>query len=223
MLAANFEMQIFREGDPGERTRLQFLASRAIRRNAQEIWVPFVELANHSVNGIRFGAEPLGNLQLAGKAQGEIFLDYGPLDPLGTFRKFVVAAALPQAFSLPLKTNVGTRSLTILRNTPVKRKGAGFDMPELWSKSGELFLSHMMIGNSKFPGASRGIFCSLMRDAGASAADEAFDRVLHRNKVRFLGLLGALEPLQGEMVTRLRRMVHLQLEAMAHCVGTRAY
>ena len=82
-------------------------------------------------------------------------------------------------------------------------------------------LSYLMIGNPKFPRLSRGIFRTLMKQAGAPNLDEVFDFILHFNRTRFLGLLAALEPLGGEMAVTLRKMARLQLERMSHCIGTR--
>jgi hypothetical protein len=118
---------------------------------------------------------------------------------------------------------LGAIDLSIGRNVTAKTERAGFALPEMKSEAGELSLSHLMVGNSNFPRASRGIFYTLMREAGAAGSAETFDRVLNFNKTTFLQLLEALEPLNGEMVRRLRNMAHCQLEALSHCVGTREF
>jgi hypothetical protein len=39
--------------------------------------------------------------------------------------------------------------------------------------------------------------------------------------MRLLQLLGALEPHRGEAVIALRKVAHIQLERISHCIGTR--
>ena len=52
-------------------------------------------------------------------------------------------------------------------------------------------------------------------------SDEVFDQILRSNALTFIKLLQALEPHEGEMISKLRTMARYQLEAMAHCVGSR--
>jgi hypothetical protein len=84
-----------------------------------------------------------------------------------------------------------------------------------------LTLSYLTIGSSRNPRLSRGIFRTLMREAGIENPDEGFDEVLCYNRRGFLGLLAALEPHEAPMITNLRRMARYQLAAMTHCVGAR--
>jgi hypothetical protein len=51
--------------------------------------------------------------------------------------------------------------------------------------------------------------------------DEVFDFILRFNALKFLELLELLEPHDGELVVTLRRVARYQLEAMAHCIGSR--
>jgi hypothetical protein len=62
-----------------------------------------------------------------------------------------------------------------------------------------------------------------MHEAKIQGAAEAFDIVLLFNKRKFLHLLELLEPLQGDMITRLRQMALFQLEALVHCIGRRRF
>lgn len=220
-LVADFAMQEFFEGTRAERIQGYFLRSRAVMWNGTSVIVPFIELARRCENATVLGSHEPGHLRIEGEVPGEIFVAFGRQDPLGIFRKFGLPAARLHAFSLPVRTKVGTADLTIGRNPAAKEERAGFVIPQMKSESGELFLSHLMLGNSTFPRASRGIFYTLMREAGVTGSDEAFDRVLQFNKGAFLRLLEMLEPLRGEIITRLRRMAHFQLGALAHCVGAR--
>jgi hypothetical protein len=221
MLATDFAMGHLVEGNRAERIRRQFLRGRAIDRDHNKYLIPIIEFASRGGGGVACTSDELGHLQIRGEGHGEISIPFGPHDALGVFRKFGTASARPHAFSLPLKTKVGTTDLTIGRDLTAKTERAHFALPEMKFESGELLLSHLMVGNSHFPRASRGIFDTLMREAAVRGAAEAFDLVLYINRGKFLHLLELLEPLHGEMIVRLRRMATFQLEALTHCTGTR--
>ncbi|HEY3638105.1 MAG TPA: hypothetical protein VGK90_08115 [Rhizomicrobium sp.] len=219
-LAGVFGMRELVEDGNAESIRRQFLRNRMIYWNNKQIFAPIVELARRGENGIPISSDQHGSLVLEGRTDGEIFLTYGPHDSLGIFRRHGVAVARPHAFSLPFTTKIGSMGLSIGRNVTARRERDGVAMPLLSSQSGDHYLSHLMVGNAKFPRLSRGIFEALMREAGIADSAQLFDRVMHFNRGRFLQLLGALEPLRGDMVARLRSMVLFQLEALSHCVGT---
>jgi len=222
-LARDFTPQDLLEGTRRAGVQRQFLRSRMIFWNNRQIFAPFVELANRSAKGTPLRSDQQDNLVLEGKSADEILVSYGPQDALGIFRRYGIPIARPHSISLPMKVKVGNADLTIARNLTMKAERGGFAIPVMTSTDGEISLSHLMIGNSNFQRASRGIFYGLMREAGVSGAEEAFDRILHFNRQKFLQLLEALEPLNGELVRRLRMMAHFQLEAMTHCIGTREF
>lgn len=222
-VGADFAMQDVLEGDFTERTHAFFLRSRAINWKGESAVIPFVDLANRGNEGFSWNSDQHGALEIVGHARGEIILAFGAQDSLGIFRKFAMAATRPVAFSLPMTASIGSTELTIGRNVMIKTGRAGFAMPEINREPGKIFLSHLMLGNSNFPRAPRGMFETLMREAGLTGSGEAFDRVLHANRKKFLDLLEALEPLHGEMVAMLRSMACFQLEALFHCVGTRGF
>jgi hypothetical protein len=220
LLSTDFEMRDFLEGGREPRTQSRFLHSRAIEWNGADVLVPLIELANHGTDGSGYCADPQNGLQIQGCARGEILVDYGRRDSFDIFRAFGFAIARPCAYSRPLKAKVGTADLVIAgKSAGIEREDCR--IPEMQVKGGAIFLSHLMIGNADSPGLSRGIFCALMREAGTSGAELAFDVILYANRGKFLNLLETLEPHRGEMITMLRRMAHFQLEAMAHSVGTR--
>lgn len=221
ILIKNFAMSDLLEGDPAKRTRGQFLRSRMIGWNGRSVLMPLIELANCGTDGVLYRADSEGRLLIEGESHGEILVNYGPYDSFNIFHGFGFATARPRANSLPLTTKIGTVDLAIDWLAAAKTERANISMPKMRFEHGKIFLSHLMIGNTKSPRLCRGIFYTLMREAGATGADEAFDRILSANKLAFLGLLEALEPHRGEMVSTLRKLAHLQLESMAHCVGSR--
>jgi hypothetical protein len=220
LLIADFAMGELLEGNPVERTRKRFLTSRLIEWNGRDVVMPLIELANHHPMGFaytRLGAD----LQVQGNARDEVLACYTAQDSFGIFCGFGFAYPQPGAFSLPTNVTMEARELRIERDASRRVKRGDVWTPQINSRGNKLVLSFLMIGNPKSPKLSRGTFCGLMRQAGVSAPDEAFDLIVHVNAMKFLKLLGALAPHQGEMIVTLRKMARYQLEAMAHCIGTR--
>jgi hypothetical protein len=221
VLAGDFGLDEFVAGDPIQRTRKRFLKSRMIEQKGREVLMPLLELANQGPAGFPYTSEAGGALQVEGSTPGEILVSYGPHDGFGIFFTFGFAAQQPHAFSLPMKTKSGALQLRIEWDTDKHDKRGDVPTPQMRVEGDERVLSYLMIGHPKFPQLSRGIFQTLMRDAGVQNADEIFERILYFNRQRFLKLLATLEPHRGDVVATLRRMARYQLVAMTHCVGTR--
>jgi hypothetical protein len=220
LLIADFGMGELVEGDPIERTRQKFLKSRLIEWKGRDVAMPLIELANHDPSGPPY--EQTGSdLQIRGPAGGEILVCYGPQDSFAMFCGFGFAYPQPGAFSLPINVTIGARELRIERDASRRVRRGEVWTPQIQSKGNRIELSFLMIGNPKFPRLSRGTFCALLQQAGVQSAEEVFDLILHMNSVKFLKLIEVLEPHQGEMIFALRKMARYQLEAMAHCIGTR--
>jgi hypothetical protein len=183
--------------------------------------MPLMELANYSENGLGYSRGERDSLEVRGTPQDEVFVRYGRHDTFAMFYTFGFVAPKSHAHSLPMRTRLQKMELTIEWNTRVQLRRGEFLIPQLRRDGGSLTLSYLAIGDAKFPRLSRGTFQTLMREAGVQNPDEAFDFILHYNRKKFLGLLAALEPHNGQMVDTLRRMARHQLEAMTRCIGTR--
>lgn len=220
LLITEFAMGELFEGDPVERGLKKFLRSRLIEWKGRDVAMPLIELANHHAAGLPY-EQTDAYLQIRGTAPDEILACYGGQDSLGIFMGFGFAYPQPGAFSLPMNMTIGARELRIERDASRRvRRGQAWT-PQTHSKGKKLELSFLMIGNPTFPRLSRGTFCALMRQAGVEPADEAFDLILHVNARKYLQLLEVLERHHGDMICALRKMARYQLEAMAHCIGTR--
>jgi hypothetical protein len=220
ILIEDFELRELFEGDPAARAQTRFLDSRVIRNQENLNFImPLIELANHGSTGLNYEFDE--GLQIRGKCNGEVLASYGVKDPFAIFRSFGFASPEPGAFSLPV--NVNPRPPEILvqldPSRTVKRGDTWF--PQMERRNGRIELSFLIIGHARYPHLSRGIFRTLMREAGASDPDDLFDRILSFNWGKFLNLLAALEPYEGEMITTLRKVARYQLEAMSHCIGSR--
>jgi len=221
ILVTDFGMSRLIDGDRAERISRYFLRSRTIRWNSENVLMPLIDLINFRSDGMRLSSDPEGHVQIEGDARGEILVAHGLHDSLGTFNKFGFASARPHAYSLPMRTKVGTSELAIGRNVMANARRDGFAIPEMRSEGTGLHLSYLMIGHPRSPRLSRGIFDALMREANTSGAQAAFDTILLVNRTKFLRLLETLEPHDGELIRQLRMMAYFQLEAMTHCVGSR--
>jgi len=221
LLTAKFGMGEAIEGDLAERTGKRFLRSRVIDWDKRVVVMPLVELANHHAYGLPYQSDELGRLYIQGSVSGEVFASYGSRDTFGIFSIFGFVTAQPQAYSVPMTAKTGIGDLRIEWNTNDDTKRGDFLVPRLTADGSNLVLSYLMIGNSKFMRLSRGIFQTLMKEAGVPDPDEVFDFILHFNRRRFLNLLVALEQSSAKMAVTLREMAHTQLECISYCIGRR--
>jgi hypothetical protein len=221
VLIAGFGMGEFLEGEREERIRRWFLRSRLKTWNGRSVLIPIMELAGRDAEGLTFRADAGGNLQIEGRVRDEILVNHGPIDAFGFFRSTGLARRQPQAFSLPLQLNIEDRKLRIDRNLSARVVRGSVHAPMVQGARDELVFSYLMIGSLNNPRLSRPIFTALAQESGISDVNDAFDKILYFNRLRFLELLAALEPYEGGMIAALRRMARHQLEAMAFCIGTR--
>jgi hypothetical protein len=197
----------------------QFIASRQIAFGTRTVLMPVLDLANH---GAGAGFRVQDGLVLQGTPKGEVLVSYTDMDSYGLFLSWGFVAEQPQALSIALSGNVGAVPLKVDRLFEQLKAADRVGMPKLSRQGSGVVLDYLMIGNRNFPRLARGIFYKKMREAGLTGFEEAFDLVQHVNRMHFLGLLGALEDVDGAMVDMLRRMARLQLQAMSHHWGVRA-
>jgi hypothetical protein len=219
LLTADFGMGALFIGDPVERAQKLFLGFRAVQNGDRVFLPPLIELARHSAAGLTL--ELAHGLQIQGHCDGEVLISHGVYDSISKFRPFGSEGREPGAFSLPVNVAGGVPEVTIGRDFGRSVKRGKDWVPIVERGEGSIELSYLMIGHSKFPRLSRGIFRTLTREAGVNDPDDIFDRILNFNWNKFLNLLAVLEPFEGEMITTLRKMARYQLDAMSHCIGSR--
>jgi hypothetical protein len=216
-----FGMADLFDSDSAERTKAWFLRSRRFRLKSRDWFVPVAELARHDAQGLTPTSDSPGGLQIQGTVSGAVFVSRGAYDTLGAFCNFDIVAPQDQAYSLPLNVKGSATDIIIRRNPSNAVKRGAFVVPLIVSNQNTLTFSYLMIGHPKFPRLSRGIFLALVRDTQIAKPNETFDRVLFANRMKFLKLIGALEPHGGEIVIALRKAAHIQLERISHCIGKR--
>jgi hypothetical protein len=219
-LMAQFGLPDLLEGDAEERTRKHFLRRRMIVWNGRPVLAPIAELINHRPDAVPYGGASF--LEIEGRAGDEIFVSYRPADAFDCFRRFGFASPEPGAFCLGMKTKIGQFELVIKRDVGHAAHDAVIT-PQVERDRDRLVLSFLLLGHPGFPRMPRGTFRALMRRADFTngEADEAFDRILRFNRLRFVKLLEALAPHDGKLLATLRKMARLQLEAMSWCIGAR--
>jgi hypothetical protein len=197
----------------------KFIGARCIRYRDRTVVMPIVELANHGA-GPAYSAHD--GVALRGTFGGEVLVRYGSFDPHGMFVVWGFAVEQPQAFSIAVGGKVGQTPVRIMRDLGNLAPSAQYWIPQHAAADGAAQLQFLMIGSKNFPRLCRGIFYKLMRDAGLSGYEEAFDTIHHINRLHFLNLLAAMEAFDGPMALSLRRMARFQLETMSYSYGVRA-
>jgi hypothetical protein len=197
----------------------RFIAARCIRHRDRNVVMPIVELANHGVGPTFVTAN---GVTVEGIFSGEVLVRYASFDPHGMFVVFGFAAEQPQAFSIALGGKVGKNPVAIGRDLGNLSPAAQYWVPQHRMEAGTAKLQFLMIGNRQFPKLCRSVFYKIMREAGLSGFEEAFDTIGHANRLHFLNLLAAVEAIDGPMALSLRRMARFQLQAMSHCYGVSA-
>jgi len=218
LLAEEFGFKELLEGDPLERAEKRFLESRLLRWDGQDFIMPLIELANHDPAGLPYRKEE--DLNIQGKVKDEVLVVYGAHDTFSIFQTFGFVSIEPGAFSLPTRVQVEGGELLIFRDTGTAVQRGKIWAPQLGVTGPARSLSFLMIGHRSMPRQPRGVFRSLAREAHVAKPDECFDSVLQFNWAKFLRLLTALEPHDGEMVQTLRKMARIQLQAISHCMGS---
>ncbi len=217
LLAAEFHLGPMLAGSVAQRTRDRFLDSRVMTTKAGQMFMPVVELLNHSPFGTRFDSSD--GVTVGGVFEGEVLARYRAADAFAIFESWGFASREPAAFSLPLLLThaghaIGIRQATsqhVIRDREVS--------PEVVVSGKLISLSHLMLGHTRHPERPFRTFRRLMEEIGQTGARELFDAIRTTNVERFEGLQLALTGLDGSLAVVLRDMCRFQLEALASCDG----
>lgn len=221
LLENQFAMSDLFEGQPAERANERFLWSRRFQWNRRDWFVPVAELARHGDRGLASAVDSGGRFRIQGPVAGEVLVSRGAYDTLDAYFTFGRVEPQDQAYSLSVKYRDSAAEIRIRRSPAESATRRGFIVPKITPEEGALSFSFLMIGNVRSPRLSRGIFLDLARETLIANPAEAFDSALFVNRMLLLHLLGALEPHRGEAALALRRVAHIQLERISHCIGTR--
>lgn len=196
----------------------KFVASRRIEANGRSVLMPVLELANH---GPGDGFDTENGVSLTGIFPDEVLARYSDIDSYGLFTNWGIAHQQRQAMSIVLSGAIGQTPIRVEREIGDFNSAERPWIPGIAQSKDGILLDFLMIGNRQYPRLSKGIFHKLMRDAGLSGFEEAFETIQHVNRIHFLELLAALDGLHLPMARTLGRMARLQLQTMAFCAGVR--
>jgi hypothetical protein len=220
LLASDFGLAAFFQGDKTNRIQQHFLKSRMIGSKGRFVLMPVMELVNYSSNGAIFKYE--NGIAVTGRFADEILIHYLDVaDPFTVFSTWGFAHEEPFAFSLAMTMRLGNRRLIVQRQLLEKAPLGIARAPVVEADDKTVTLSHLMLGNARRPRLAKGVFYRILHNLGESNAEEAFDRIQHFNRMKFLQLLKALESHEGPVISTLRKMVIYQLQALSHCIGVR--
>lgn len=220
-LSKYFGRSIFSPEKSDESVLHRFLSSRRLRTSDnKKVLMPVLELANHDIDGSPFKFK--NGISLLGSFSDEIYARYNITDPLGSFATWGFSGTPHYAFSLPLKVSLGSHTILIKRNLSEKTLLSKVRVPIVSRDGNTITFSHLMIGNMRSPRRVRSIFQTLLKPFNVPKVDEAFDRIRGANLKRCIDILISLEDFEGESISALRRMAHLQLEAISNCYGKAA-
>lgn len=194
----------------------KFVNARCIHYRDRRVLMPVLELTNHG-DGPDF--LPRNGIGIQGVFPGEILTRYASYDPHGMFALFGFATEEPLAFGIALGGRVGQTSVQIGHDMSSFSSSVRHPSPRYWVEGQTVRLQFLMIGNKELPWLCKSMFYKIMRDAGLSGFEEAFETMRHANRLHFLSLLAAVEAVEGPMALSLRRMARFQLEAMSYCFG----
>ncbi len=200
-----------------EAVRERFVKSRCISIDDANHIMPMIELANHSSDGQSYDASR--GVTVSGRFEGEILVRYDFADTCLRFIHYGFISPERFAFCVPLSISQGGVTLTVRQDYHLNRQQDDVLIPLASLSGAQLTLSHLTLGDRKRPYSPRRVFQHVARRViDAPGAEELFDRVLMVNRDLFLRILAACEETEGPMVTSIRRMCRLQLEALSSCL-----
>lgn len=194
----------------------RFISTRCIHYGDHRVVMPIIELANHGYGPTYATHQGVG---IQGAFPGEVLVRYATFDPHGTFATWGFACEESQAFSIAIGGKVGNSLIHVHRELGALAPANTYWIPALSRDGSVARLPFLMLGNKQHPRLCKSIFYKIMRDAGFSGVEEAFDTIRHANRMHFLNLLAVIEDIDGPMVKTLRRMARFQLQALSYCYG----
>jgi len=216
-LGSQFGLRVMFGGSAAERAQKYFLRSRRIQSQGRPVVMPVVELVNHNPYADGFDFD--NGIAVKGTFPGEVFVRYNLADSIGVLMNWGFASEEPLALSLPMNITIGSRRLIIKRNIKESQKLENRKAPVVVREGDKVTLSYLILGNIRLPRQPKSVFHLLANDIGIPHTEDIFDRILHFNRMRVLGLLAHLNREESPIAATLREVCRYQLQAMSHCVG----
>ncbi|HTT99513.1 MAG TPA: hypothetical protein VMF58_15805, partial [Rhizomicrobium sp.] len=138
-----------------EAIQRHFLETRRIAYKGDDVLAPIVECANHGEDAIY---DATNGISLKGQFSGEVLIKYSNMDSFGFFKNWGFAAARPPAFSIVLKGHIQSKPFRIGRQRFSKTS-------ELMTEGDSPMLSHMLLGDERYPRLAKVTFFQIMQNA----------------------------------------------------------
>jgi hypothetical protein len=206
--------------DPLATRAERFLQTRSISVGGDSKLMPVIELLNHSPYARGFNTRD--GVRVSGNYTGEVLVHYGAGDAFSRFGTHMFVSDELWAFSSPFERPMPNgKILKVGRELQEDKEIGSWIVPIRRDEGNRTTLSHLMLGCARWPRVPRTIFRYLFPEFEAFQADELFQRIVRDNQVALLGLLDALEALDGSFIKTLRSVVRLQLKNIAEAYGLR--
>ena len=198
----------------------RFEVSRVIRIEGVRVFMPIVELANHSAAGV--GLSNANGVLAQGQFTDEVLLRYRRGDAALMLAGWGFASPEPLAYSLATLIPHASHVFSIRRGLTDGAPQDGLNLPSVkrpdeGAAGRVIVLSHLLLGHRKHPDRPRAIVRRLMDQLSLPGADAFLDEVRDRNRDALETLKRDLEGAPGGLAPTVRAMCDYQLEALAFC------
>jgi len=203
----------------------RFLKTRSFDYQGTGVLMPVIELINHGPDANGF-VEADG-IEVSGDFPAEVLVHYSVSDPIRRFFGHGFCCPEQQAFSLPLKFQLNSRTRMRVgshfsRATADEgEKLAGYHLPEIQRQDDVWVIDYLLLAAERTPRIPRTLLCKALLAEPGIDAGELFDVAHSLNLRAYYAILQACEPFHTPMVTALRSAVLTQLEALSHHYGVR--
>lgn len=197
-----------------------FKMTRAISYRGNSIFMPVTDLANHTRDARGF--DLADGVRIAGTFPGEVFVHYGPADSLGRYFSQQFVSDEVAVFSLAINIPVGAGGKTLIIGRRFGEKQTADQrtlLPVVREEGDNILLTHVMLGNDRFPRLPRTLFRRALPALPVELADELFQRIVSTNMLSYLQLLDTLDRFDAEPARQLRQVTRLQLKGIARSYG----
>lgn len=199
----------------------RYVGSRCIGYRGDWVIMPIIELINHSPNAR--GYDVSSGIRVSGVFHNEIYVTYGPSDPLHRYANYGFVCAENTAYSLQGRCRNLAMTVTVNRNVNKAQGKNSIEMllPVIEQSADGTTLSFLMLGSVFRPRVPRSVFRRIFPHLSHDQADELFQVIVGDNIKVLVDLLRVLDDDGSQMAHELREVIRLQLIVLAHSFGVR--
>jgi len=198
----------------------EYMTSRQFFHNERVHLAPVADLVNHSSTASIHTFDR--GVVIEGTFQAEVFHRYNVSDAWAHATNYGFSDRNPLAYSIGLSVDILGKQISIKRAVHQVDIRNGVLFPKVEIAGNRVELPHLMLGNAGVMDLPRAVFRKIMESTVTERqADDAFDTIVHFNRIRFINLLRTLRKYHGPLVDMLEEATINQLEALSSNVGVR--